>query len=174
MRVLAIDLGDRRTGLALGDTVTRIATPAGVIEVARTEADGEALLAAVAGVVARELGPVRRGWGASGGASSGLVVFGLPLNMDGSEGPASVKVRAFAAEIAARTGHAVEFQDERLSTVQADWTMARSGMTRGQKKARRDALAAAEILSRYLNRDEAGGTASDEAEDGGDDGVRGE
>jgi len=71
--------------------------------------------------------------------------------MDGTEGARAKLVRAFAARIAGRTGRAVHFQDERLTTAAADWSMARTGMTRQQKKDRRDAIAAATMLQDFLN-----------------------
>jgi len=134
MRYLAIDLGDRRTGLAVGDDATGLASPAGVIE--KPIEPGEELLAAIERA-AREYGPDE-------------LVMGLPLNMDDTEGPRAKLVRAFASRVEGRTGLVVRFQDERLTSAEADWSMARSGMTRGQKKSRRDALAAAAILRDYL------------------------
>ncbi len=136
MRYLCIDLGDKRTGLAVGDTVTRLVSPLEVLEVPVSRNNGGDLLAAVETAVAEQ------------GARA--LVVGLPYNMDDSEGPRAKLVRAFADRIAAATGLPLHFQDERLTSVAADWTMARSGMTRGQKKARRDALAAAEILRDYF------------------------
>lgn len=134
MRYLAVDLGDKRTGLAVGDDVTNLVSPAGMIE--KPIKPGEELLAAI-DAAADEFGPDE-------------LVFGLPLNMDDTEGPRSKLVRAFAARVAERTGLEIRFQDERLTSAEADWSMARSGMTRGQKKNRRDALAAAAILRDYL------------------------
>lgn len=139
-RAVAIDLGDKRTGLALGDTVTGIASPAGLIEVSIDERGGEALLDAIASAVDELVG---RG-------PADLVV-GLPVNMDGTEGPRARLVRAFAARIGARTGRRVHLCDERRSSMDADERMARSGLTHKQKKARRDAIAAAAILRRYLD-----------------------
>ena len=136
MRYLAIDLGDKRTGLAVGDDVTGLASPARTIE--KPISPGEELLAGIDAAI-DEFGP-------------GALVFGLPLNMDDSEGPRAKLVRAFAARVAERTGLAVEFQDERLTSAEADWSMARTGMTRGQKKGKRDALAAAAILRDFLER----------------------
>ena len=142
MRYICIDLGDKRTGLAVGDAVTRLATPLSVLEVSITERDGEALLDAITRAINEQVSPH---------AKCDLVV-GLPLNMDGTEGPRSKLVRSFAARLGAgllpaRTMH---FQDERLTSAAADWQMARSGMTRKQKKQHRDALAAAAILSDFL------------------------
>lgn len=70
--------------------------------------------------------------------------------MDGTEGPRAKVVRAFAARLIQRTHRTVHFQDERLTTADADWQMARSGMTHKQKKLRRDALSAANILRDFL------------------------
>lgn len=147
MRYLAIDLGDKRTGLAVGDSVTGLAAPLEVVEVGINLNSGTALLEALARVIEAHIGPSRPG---SRSAAAGALVVGLPLNMDGTEGPRARIIRAFAARIAARTGLPIHFQDERLTTVQADWDMARSGLTRREKKERRDGLAAAAILSDFL------------------------
>ncbi|NUQ68239.1 MAG: Holliday junction resolvase RuvX [Phycisphaerales bacterium] len=138
MRYLAIDLGDKRTGMALGDAITRAALPAGVIEVPADRRNGEALLDALCEAVQTHLG------------ATGELVIGLPLNMDGTQGPRAKGAIAMGERLAARTRLKVHYQDERLSTASADWSMARSGLTRGQKKARRDAIAAAEILREFL------------------------
>lgn len=136
MRHLCIDLGDKRTGLAVGDTVTGLVSPLDVLEVPVTRNNGADLLAAISKAVA-EHGPR-------------TLVVGLPYNMDDTEGPRAKSVRAFADRIAKATGLPIHFQDERLTSADADWTMAQSGLTHGQKKARRDALAAAAILRDYL------------------------
>jgi putative Holliday junction resolvase len=137
LRHLCIDLGDKRTGLAVGDTVTRVVSPLEVLEVPVSRNAGGDLLAAIVKAVADQ--------------GSKALVVGLPYNMDDTEGPRAKSVRAFSDRIAKATGLPVHFQDERLTSVAADWSMARSGMTHGQKKARRDALAAAEILRDYFN-----------------------
>lgn len=136
MRYLCIDLGDKRTGLAVGDSIMRLVSPLDVLEVPIARREGEELIDAIRKAIG-EHGP------------SALVV-GLPFNMDGSEGQRAKLVRALAQRISDATKLAVHFQDERLTSADADWSMARSGMTRGQKKARRDALAAAAILRDFL------------------------
>ncbi len=138
MRFLAIDLGDKRTGLALGDSVTGIASPAGLVEIPIDRAGGAALLDAIAMRVEDEL------------SANDTLVLGMPLNMDGTEGPRAKIVRAFAAKLAGRTKRSVVLVDERKTSQAADDRMARSGLTHGQKKARRDAIAAAEILRAFL------------------------
>lgn len=139
MRYLCIDLGDKRTGLAIGDAETRLVSPLSVLEVAISQQGGEALLAAIGKAVDEQLG-----------RSPGELVVGLPINMDDSEGQRAKLVRAFGVRIGAKASRVVHFQDERLTSAAADWSMARSGMTRGEKKSRRDALAAAAILSDFL------------------------
>ncbi|MEM9345081.1 MAG: Holliday junction resolvase RuvX [Planctomycetota bacterium] len=132
MRFLAIDLGDKRTGVAMGDTFTGIVTPLDVIE---TSSENERF------VRLRDLveweGP-------------GALVIGWPLNMDGSVGPSAEKCKAFADKLAEATRLPVHLHDERLSSAAADEQMAMSGLTHKQKKARRDALAAANILRGFF------------------------
>lgn len=131
-RFLALDLGDRRTGLALGDSLTNIVSPIGTINVAK----GPALLDALKKVL-EENAPDE-------------IVIGLPLNMDESEGAASKAVREFALQIAQLTNKPIHLHDERLTTFEADSRMAQSGRTHAEKKALRDSLAAAAILEDYL------------------------
>lgn len=138
MRFLAIDLGDVRSGLAVGDDVTGLVGPAGRVEVPIVREKGEALIEALAKAVDEHLG-LRDG-----------VVMGLPINMDESEGPRARLVRAFADRLSVRIGRAIILQDERLTSVQADWTMGGSGLTNKQKKRRRDALAACAFLGDFL------------------------
>jgi len=142
VRYLAIDLGDKRTGLAIGYSVLRLPAPVAVLEVAMDEAAGDALLRAVAAAALEHLGPPN--------GSPGELVIGLPINMDGTEGPGAKKARAFAARIGEATGRRAHLFDERLTSAEADWTMARSGLTRKQKKRRRDALAAAAMLASFF------------------------
>ncbi len=139
-RLIAIDLGDKRTGLAMGDTVTGIASPAGLLEIPIDRQNGDALLGAIAGAIDDLVG-----------TAAAALVIGLPVNMDGTEGPRAKIVRAFAARISERTGRAVHFQDERQSSMAADARMAQTGLTHKQKKARRDAIAAVVILQRFLD-----------------------
>lgn len=141
MRYVCLDLGGKRTGVAVGDSITRVVTPVEVLEAPGGSQMGSEYLARLAGALREHLGDP---------PSPGEVVLGLPLNMDGSEGPGATAVRQFGARLAAATGRVVHFQDERLTSVDADWSMARSGLTHGQKKKRRDALAAAAILRDFL------------------------
>lgn len=131
MRYLAIDCGQRRTGLAVGDDETRIATPLRVVE-----ASSPALrLALIARAAADE--------------QADALVLGLPLNMDGSEGRPAREARAMARQLERATGLRVMLVDERLSSHEADARLAGRGLTHGAKKQRRDAIAAAVILQTY-------------------------
>jgi putative Holliday junction resolvase len=134
MRYLAVDLGGKRTGLAVGDDLTRIASPVDVLEIPPGPRLVEAILRAIA-----EHGP-------------DALVIGLPLNMDGSEGEASKQARAFGDLLANAASLPIEFHDERLTSRAAELDLA--GLyTRKGKKRRLDAVAAARILSGYLARE---------------------
>ena len=137
-RYIAIDLGDKRTGLAVADAQTRVVAPAGVVEVPLSRDHGVALIAALAQKIT------------SLADERALLIVGLPFNMDGTPGPAAAKARAFAERLAHATGLRFVMHDERLTTAAADDKLARSGLTRDQKKVRRDAIAAAAILADYL------------------------
>ena len=133
-RFLGVDLGDRRTGLALGDDATGLGAPIGRIDVPASRRDE--LVGAVADA-ARE-------------QEADAIVVGLPVNMDGTEGPRARLSRDFAAALGARSGLEVHLHDERLTSAEADWAMAGGGLTHKQKKARRDAIAAAAMLRDFL------------------------
>lgn len=128
----------------MGDDETHIVSAAGTIEVSIDANNGKALIEALAREIESHIGANAR-------RSPGELVIGLPLNMDGTEGPRAKHVRAFARMLAERTHRDIRFQDERLTTVEADWQMSQTGMTRQQKKSRRDALSAANILRDFLS-----------------------
>ncbi len=133
-RVVGLDLGDRRIGVAVSD-------PFGSIAQGRDTLlrDGESYpWRAILGVVT-ESEAVR-------------VVVGDPLHLDGSSGDRSQAARAFAAELEERAGVPVELQDERLTSVQAERTLRETGRTgRKKKKEDVDRLAAVLILQAWLD-----------------------
>jgi len=136
---LAIDLGDVRTGIAVGDTETKLASPLRVIQCPAKDAG-------------RLIAEIRKDIESSGATA---LVLGLPLEMDtGYEGPMAKKSRVFGERLEQATGLTVHYVDERLTSAEADWQMAESGLTHKQKKMRRDALAAANILRAFLNNNE--------------------
>ena len=134
MRYLAVDLGDRRTGLAVGDDVTNIVTP---LEVIDTAIDAERLIR-IADAIHR-LGPA-------------ALIVGLPLNMDGSEGLRARMARRDATSLQERLGIDVHLVDERLSSYAADKQLNHMALTNKKKRKRHDAFAAAAILRTFLDR----------------------
>jgi len=154
MRLLSLDLGDRRTGIAVSDRVSRIVSPLTTVHQplrsAVTNRSGERHHTFDADALTADLVRIIREQEAD------TVVLGLPLNMDGSTGPRAELVLAFADHLrralaAAGLAPTLETFDERLTSAEADWQMAQTGLTHKQKKARRDALAAAAILRGYLD-----------------------
>lgn len=134
-RLLAIDYGERRIGLAISDPTGTIASPAGAI-VRRAGKRPP-----IAEILRRAEALEARG-----------IVMGLPLDGDGNDTPRSMEVRAIAREIERRTGLPVELMDERYTTAAALRSIRdMGGSTRG-RKADVDALAASVLLQQVLNR----------------------
>lgn len=144
MRYLCFDVGDKRTGAALGDDETWVVSPVGFVGVS---ADGP-LIDRLAALVEEH--------------EPDEIVIGLPLNMDGTHGPRARKIAAFAEKLAETVLLPIHLQDERLSTYAADGAMAQSGLTHKQKKLRRDSLAAAAILRSFLDARGGAGAATDD------------
>jgi len=130
MRYLAIDYGTKRTGLAICDAAETIASPLAVIQ------GQKELLKKIADVVKAE--------------NVEAVVLGLPLNMNGSEGFQTKLVLRFAEQLKDHLDIPIHFQDERLSSFSAEEKLASSKFTRGKRRKRLDAIAAAEILEAFL------------------------
>ncbi|MBI4184742.1 MAG: Holliday junction resolvase RuvX [Proteobacteria bacterium] len=133
-RVLGLDLGAKRIGLALSDVSLTVATPLATLARARFAEVAERLVALV-----REHGV-------------GALVIGLPVSMDGSEGPACEGARQFAANLLARLDIAVAFFDERLSTAAVERMLIREAdMSRRRRAQVVDRAAAAYILQGALD-----------------------
>jgi putative Holliday junction resolvase len=133
MRFLGVDVGRARIGLALADDVLRTARP--LRTVARRD---EAATFADIGESAREY-------------EVGQLVVGLPLNMDGSEGPAARHARGFAEKLSGALGLPAALQDERLSTFEAESRLRERGISGKDVRAHVDAEAAAVILQEWLD-----------------------
>ncbi len=132
MKILGVDWGRVRTGVAVSDESGLLARPLKTLEGLSLEGLAEGIARAAA-----EEG-------------AGSAVLGLPRHMDGREGENAPLVRRLGDFLIAR-GIAVVYWDERLSTWQADELMKESGTPGRKKKARRDRLAAAVILQGYLD-----------------------
>jgi putative holliday junction resolvase len=133
-RLLGIDLGTKTIGLALSDVERRIATPLEILKRTKFTPDADAIRRVVD----------RFGVG-------GLVV-GLPLNMDGTEGPRSQATRAFVRNLKPLVQIPVAFWDERLSTMAVTRTIMDADASRARRGALVDKMAAAYILQGALDR----------------------
>jgi len=140
VRVLAIDYGERRLGLAVSDEEGAFAFPAGALERHGLKRDLAALRA-----LAEERGIAS-------------VVVGLPLHMDGREGPEARAARAFAAAVGEATGLPVETFDERWTTREAERSLQAQGLVGRRGRGRKDVVdevAATLILRAWLARRQA-------------------
>ena len=134
MRVMAIDYGDARTGVAVSDPTGLLAGYTTVIQSRKPEA------------VAEELARLVRTHGVE------ELVMGFPRNMDGTEGPRAELYRAFARQVEAVVGLPVALWDERRTTVEAHAILHESGKRMKAHKKNVDAVAASLILEGYLAR----------------------
>jgi putative holliday junction resolvase len=133
VRILALDLGKKRIGLAVSDPLGITAQGLPTLERTNKRADLSALEA-----IARE-------W------SVGLILLGNPKNMGGGEGRQSAWVHEFANAIQEATGLPVEFWDERLTTVEANRVLRSSGISIAKRTAAVDRLSAVILLQSYLD-----------------------
>jgi putative Holliday junction resolvase len=132
-RVMGLDLGTKTIGIATSDLTLRIATPRQTLQRKKFGDDAKALL---------ELATQEQ---------IGLLVLGMPLNMDGSEGPRAQSTRAFQRNLAKLTDLPIVFWDERLSTVAVTRTMLEADLSRAKRAEHVDKLAAAYILQSFLD-----------------------
>ncbi len=137
MRVVGLDLGSRRIGVAVSDPSGVLASPRVVLERGRNHAADHRAVAALV----EEVGAER-------------VVVGLPLSLDGSEGPAARLVRHELGELVFALPVPVEAHDERFSTVSADRALIGSGLKAPARRKVVDRVAAAVLLQSWLDRRE--------------------
>ncbi len=130
---MALDVGDRRIGVALSDPEGRLATPLTVIERRGKRPDTRAILD-----LAQAHGVER-------------IVIGLPRRLDGTLGPQAEKVLEFGKEVEKRTTLPITYVDERLSTVDAEQRLLEAGVPWKERQRRIDMVAAAVILEDYLS-----------------------
>ena len=131
-RIVALDVGDARIGVAVSDASRLIATPVEVIHRVGFGPD-----------VKRVQEICRR-------YDTTLILSGLPLNLNGTEGPQAAKVRLFCQQLE-KVGLVVYYQDERLTTVTAENALLEQNMHRAQRRQTVDKVAAAVILQQYLD-----------------------
>jgi putative Holliday junction resolvase len=134
VRALGIDPGSKRIGLAVSDRSGTVASPLIVLQRSRSRRRDDA---EIARIVREE--------------EAEVVVIGLPLNMDGSEGPAAKAAIAEARRLATVVGVPVELHDERRTTVSADRSMLDAGLNAVERRRRVDKVAAAIMLQSWLD-----------------------
>lgn len=139
MRIVGLDVGERRIGVAVSDPTCTLARPVGVLRAAALNAEA---LATVADEVAR-LGREEDG--------VTTIVLGLPRHLDGTPNAMTPRIEAFAQALGARTGLPVVLQDERLTSREAESRLAIREKDWRARKQRLDAAAAAIILQDYLD-----------------------
>lgn len=132
-RLMGLDLGTTTIGIATSDLTRQIATPVTTISRTKFTPDATELLA----IAARE--------------NVGVIVLGLPINMDGSEGPRAQATRAFARNLAKLTSLTIVFWDERLSTAAVERMLIQADASRAKRNKVIDKLAAAYILQAALD-----------------------
>jgi putative holliday junction resolvase len=132
-RLLALDLGEKTIGMAVSDSGLRVASPIGTIRRTKFQADATELLRLI-----------------DERAVGGLVI-GLPVNMNGTEGPRAASARQFAANLLERHELPIAFWDERLSTMAVERAMVAADMSRRRRAKTVDTAAAAYILQGALD-----------------------
>jgi putative Holliday junction resolvase len=133
MRILAIDHGTKRMGIALSDELGMVATPL------------EFILAEPFADFLKRLKELIRE------KQVDLILVGMPRNMDGSYGPAALKVQEFVAVLKETIGVPINTWDERLTSAQANRMLIEADVRRNKRKERVDAAAAAILLQSYLD-----------------------
>jgi len=132
-RILGLDVGEKTIGLAISDASHSIATPVETLRRKKFTQDAEALIAII-----RE-------------RNVGALVVGLPINMDGSEGPRCQSMRQFAENLLEKINLPLAFWDERLSTAAVTRTLIEADMSRKRRAEVVDKMAAAYILQGFLD-----------------------
>jgi putative Holliday junction resolvase len=133
VKLLALDIGEKRIGVAAGDTDAGIALPVTTVS-AREVFSGAASFKRLLADYEPE-----------------LLVVGLPLSLDGSEQAQALRVRKAAERIAAACDLPVVYQDERLSSVEARRTLREAGCTQREMRGKIDMIAASLVLEAYLD-----------------------
>ena len=134
LRLLCLDVGDRRIGLAISDPTGVVATPLGFVERTRLQED-------IARILDYALERQAEG-----------IVVGIPLSLNSKPGPQAAKVEAFLKALRRRTDLPIHTVDERFSTAEAERLLRQAGRRPSRHKGEVDAAAATVILQEYLDR----------------------
>lgn len=133
MRVLALDIGEVRVGLAISDPQGKVASPVCVMPAAEVEGNAA---------------PFRRvleDW------EPELLLCGLPLTLAGEEGPQAERIRAIAQRISEQTGLPLQYADERLTSAEAKQILRRQGLNEKAMRGKVDMVAASLMLQAWLD-----------------------
>lgn len=133
MRVLSLDIGEVRIGIAVSDPQERVASPVCVLPAAEVLSG------------ARPWRRVLEDW------EPDLLLVGLPYTLAGEEGPQAARIREAAASIAAAAGLPVEFADERLSSREAKRSLRERGLTEKEMRGKIDMIASCLFLQAWLD-----------------------
>lgn len=132
-RILGLDIGDKRIGVAITDEIGITAQPVGTIDRSRTPACFKEIIK-----IAKEYG-------------AACIVAGLPKKLDGSSSPQTEKVESFIAELKTQTDIPIQTWDERLTTVTAEASLIQANMRRKSRRKVIDSVAAQIMLQHYLD-----------------------
>lgn len=133
MRILALDIGEVRVGIAVSDPAERVASPVCVLPAAEVENN------------AASFRRVLEDW------EPELIVCGLPLTLAGEEGPQAQRIRAVSVQVAARAGLPLEYADERLTSREAKQVLRRQGLDERAMRGKVDMVAASLMLQAWLD-----------------------
>ena len=133
MRIVALDIGEKRVGVAVSDPDERVASPVCVLPAEEVRAN------------AKSFQRVLEDW------DPGLLLCGLPMTLAGEEGPQAQRIRAFAADVTKTTGIPHEFADERLSSSEAKRSLREKGLSEKGMRGKVDMIAASIFLQAWLD-----------------------
>lgn len=134
MKLLGLDVGTVRIGVATSDIMNILASPYDVYKRRTLYLDSRYIVE-----LAEQIGAEK-------------IVFGLPLKLDGTEGTSAEMARELAEKVKTQTSLPIVFQDERLSTVSAERILIETGNSRSKRKEKIDAVAASIILQNYIDK----------------------
>ena len=138
MRILALDIGEKRVGVAVSDPDERVASPVAVLPADEVRAN------------ARSFRMLVEDW------EPDVLLCGLPVSLSGEEGPQAQRVRAFAQNVAKTLNLPLEFADERLSSSEAKRSLREKGLSEKAMRGKVDMIAASLFLQAWLDARNAG------------------
>ena len=133
MRIMALDIGEKRVGVAISDPDERVASPVCVLAADEVKA------------AAKPFRRILEDW------EPELLLCGLPYTLSGEEGPQAERIRSFAATVSKSTGIPVEFADERLSSAEAKRSLREKGLSEKSMRGKVDMIAASLFLQSWLD-----------------------